>query len=121
MSTPSPAEIGAVDRRDRAYRSRTASLAEPLIGTPQEDLLATLYEAERALKTALRALQRGQKLLAERHPDRLRSTAPRDATEITEIAISPKNGNGPLRGRRTAMPGGGSRHRPQTRWREPGW
>lgn len=62
MSSPSAAEIGAVIEGIESYRSRTAGLAEPLRGTPQEDLLAVLWEAERALKTAVRALQRGQKL-----------------------------------------------------------
>ncbi len=62
MSYPSKAEIGAVIEGIESFRSRSASLAEPLIGTPNEDLLATLWEAERSLKTALRALQRAQKL-----------------------------------------------------------
>jgi hypothetical protein len=62
MSSPTPAEIGAVIEGVESYRSRSASLAEPLIGTPQEDLLAALWEAERSLKTALRALQRAHKL-----------------------------------------------------------
>ena len=62
MSTPNKAEIGAVIDGVESYRARAAGLAEPLIGTPNEDLLATLWEAERALKNAVRALQRGQKL-----------------------------------------------------------
>jgi len=62
MSSPSAAEIGAVIEGVESYRARSASLAEPLVGTPNEDLLATLYEAERSLRTALRALQRAQKL-----------------------------------------------------------
>lgn len=61
-SSPNKAEIGAVIEGIESYRSRAANLAEPLIGTPNEDLLATLWEAERALKNAIRALQRGQKL-----------------------------------------------------------
>ena len=50
-----------------------------------------------------------------RSPGRSGSSAdPGDAAQ--------NGGDGPLRGRRsTATPGGGSRHRSQTRWREPGW
>ena len=44
------------------YRARVSGLAEPFIGSPQEDLLATLYEAERALRNAHRAMQRAMKL-----------------------------------------------------------
>ncbi len=62
MSSPTAAEIGAVIEGIEYYRTRSAGLAEPLVGTPNEDLLATLYEAERSLTTALRALHRAQKL-----------------------------------------------------------
>lgn len=44
------------------YRSRIAGLAEPLVGTPADDLISALHEAERALKTAHRALERAVKL-----------------------------------------------------------
>ncbi len=62
MSSPSKAEIGAVIEGVESYRSRSASIAELLIGTPNEDLLGALWEAERSLKSALRALQRAEKL-----------------------------------------------------------
>ena len=62
MSTASAAEIGAIaDGVDR-YRSRVAGLAEPLAGTTKDDLIAVLYEAERSLLSAHRALQRAVKL-----------------------------------------------------------
>jgi hypothetical protein len=62
MSSSPHAEISVItDGLDR-YRSRIVSLAEPLIGTPAEDLMAALYEAERSLKNASRALERAQKL-----------------------------------------------------------
>jgi hypothetical protein len=62
MSSPSAAEIGAIAEAIEGYRSRTAGLAEPLIGSPNEDLLASLFEAERTLRNALRALHRAEKL-----------------------------------------------------------
>ena len=62
MSSPSAAEIGAIAEGIESYRARTAGLAEPLIGGPDEDLLSSLYEAERTLKNALRALYRAEKL-----------------------------------------------------------
>ncbi|HRE00190.1 MAG TPA: hypothetical protein PLV68_02755 [Ilumatobacteraceae bacterium] len=62
MPAPNKAEIGAVADGVETYRSRTVGLAETLIGTSHEDLLATLWEAERALQNALRALQRAHKL-----------------------------------------------------------
>jgi len=57
MATPSAAEIGVLADGIESYRARLAGLAEPLIGTPQEDLLAALREAERAARSAHRALQ----------------------------------------------------------------
>jgi hypothetical protein len=58
MSTARSAEIDAIADGVDAYRSRVAGLAEPLAGTPTEDLLAALYEAERMLMNAHRALRR---------------------------------------------------------------
>lgn len=62
MNASTAAEIGVIaDGIDR-YRSRVVGLAEPIIGTPNEDLLAALYEAERNLRTASRSLERAQRL-----------------------------------------------------------
>lgn len=55
------AELGAaVDAVDR-YRGRIASLAES-VGGGNEDLLAAMWEAERALISAHRLLARAEKL-----------------------------------------------------------
>ncbi|MEO7398210.1 MAG: hypothetical protein ABIW84_06575, partial [Ilumatobacteraceae bacterium] len=62
MSSTSPAEIGAIAEAIESYRARTVGLTEPLVGTPNEDLLVSLYEAERALRTARQALLRAEKL-----------------------------------------------------------
>jgi hypothetical protein len=62
MSSTRTAEIGAIADGVDLYRSRVAGLAEPLTGTPKEDLLAALYEAERSLRTAYRALRRAADL-----------------------------------------------------------
>ncbi len=62
MSSSSAAEISVIADGINMYRGRVAGLAEPLLGSPQEDLLATLYEAERALRNAHRAMQRAMKL-----------------------------------------------------------
>jgi hypothetical protein len=62
MSSSSSAEISVIADGINMYRGRVAGLAEPLIGTPQDDLIAALYEAERALRNAHRAMQRAMKL-----------------------------------------------------------
>jgi len=62
MSPSSAAEISVIADGINMYRARVVGLAEPFIGSPQEDLLATLYEAERALRNAHRAMQRAMKL-----------------------------------------------------------
>ncbi len=58
MDTARWAEIGAIADGLEMYRARVAGLAEPLVATPNEDLLAALYETERALRTAHRAMRR---------------------------------------------------------------
>lgn len=62
MSGSSNAEISVIADGINMYRARIAGLAEPFVGSPQEDLLSTLYEAERALRNAHRAMQRAIKL-----------------------------------------------------------
>ena len=62
MSLSAATEISVVsDGLDR-YRARIVNLAEPLVGTPQDDLLSALYEAERSIRGAMRALDRAKRL-----------------------------------------------------------
>jgi hypothetical protein len=56
------AELSAAAEAIGGYQRRVASLAEPHLGTEREDLVAAIYEAERALRTAERLLQRAVKL-----------------------------------------------------------
>ncbi|CAB4875807.1 unannotated protein [freshwater metagenome] len=62
MSSASAAEISVIADGIDGYRARVRDLAELFIGSPQEDLLATLHEAERALRNAHRTMQRAIKL-----------------------------------------------------------
>jgi len=62
MSSARTAEIGAIADGIENYRSRVAGLSEPLVGTPKEDLLSALYEAERLLMGAYRVLRRATDL-----------------------------------------------------------
>ena len=56
------AELGALVETVQRARERVAGLAEPFLGTEREDLVAAVYEAERHLRTAERALDRARKL-----------------------------------------------------------
>jgi hypothetical protein len=58
MASISTAEVGSIADGIDQYRARVAGLAEPLAGTPAEDLLAALHEAERLLRGAHRAMRR---------------------------------------------------------------
>jgi hypothetical protein len=62
MSSARTAEIGAIADGIESYRSRVADLAEPLTGSPKDDLVAALYEAERSLMNAYRAMRRAANL-----------------------------------------------------------
>jgi hypothetical protein len=62
MSSISAAEVGSIADGIDLYRSRVAGLAEPLLGSPAEDLVAALHEAERALRNAHRAMRQALKL-----------------------------------------------------------
>jgi hypothetical protein len=68
MNVPQPsstaAELAALADTASRSRDRVAGLAEPYLGTEREDLVAAIYEAERQLRGAERALQRALKLLA---------------------------------------------------------
>lgn len=56
------AELSAAAEAVAGYQRRVASLAGPHLGTEREDLVAAIYEAERALRTTERLLQRAVKL-----------------------------------------------------------
>jgi len=66
MSTSSTAataaELSAAAEAIASYQQRVAALAGPHLGTEREDLVAAIYEAERALRTTERLLQRAVKL-----------------------------------------------------------
>jgi hypothetical protein len=56
------AELSAAAEAVAGYQRRVAALAGPHLGTEREDLVAAIYEAERALRTAERTLQRALKV-----------------------------------------------------------
>ena len=58
------AELAALAETVSRSRQRVAGLAEPYLGTEREDIVAAVYEAERQLRGAERALQRALKLLS---------------------------------------------------------
>lgn len=62
MSTATAAELSAAVEAIGSYRRRVSDLAAPHLGTEREDLVAAIYEAERALRTAERSLQRAFKV-----------------------------------------------------------
>jgi hypothetical protein len=52
----------AADHVDR-YRERVHGLLQPLLGSDHDDAVSAMYEAERSLRAAGRALERAVKLL----------------------------------------------------------
>jgi hypothetical protein len=56
------AELSAAAEAITSYQRRVAALAGPHLGTEREDLVMAIYEAERALRSAERLLQRAVKL-----------------------------------------------------------
>jgi hypothetical protein len=68
VTVPNPsstaAELAAVADTVGRSRNRVAGLAEPYLGSEREDIVAAVYEAERQLRGAERALQRALKLLS---------------------------------------------------------
>ena len=60
--TETAAELAAAAEAVAGYQRRVAALAGPHLGTEREDLVAAIYEAERALRTAERSLQRARKV-----------------------------------------------------------
>lgn len=58
------ADLSAVTDTVERTRARVGQLAEPYLGTEREDVVSAIYEAERQLLSAERALQRALKVLA---------------------------------------------------------
>ncbi len=63
MSLHSSAELVVTAEHVDRYRQRVAAMATPLLGGAHDDVVAVIYEAERALRTAQRLLERAAKLL----------------------------------------------------------
>ncbi len=61
-ATATAAELSAAAEAIASYRQRVAALVGTHLGTEREDLVAAIYEAERALRTAERVLQRAVKV-----------------------------------------------------------
>lgn len=57
------ADLAAVTETIERSRRRVAELAQPYLGTEREDIVTAVYEAERQLLGAERALQRALKTL----------------------------------------------------------
>ena len=55
---PSPAEISALVTQTRELTARVTRAAEDLNGGETEQIALALFEAERGLRTALRAMER---------------------------------------------------------------
>ena len=60
------AEVAAIADGLERYRARVADMVTPDLTKSREDLVAALYEAERALRHAHRQLQRVEKVAAHR-------------------------------------------------------
>ena len=66
MSTSTAAELAVAADHVERYRERVASLVTPLQGGDHDDVVAAMYEAERALRSASRSLDRAVRLLDKR-------------------------------------------------------
>ncbi len=62
MSTSTVAELSSAAEAVGSYRRRVHDLVGPHLGPDREDLVSAIYEAERALRTSERLLQRAVKL-----------------------------------------------------------
>ncbi len=56
------AELSAAAEAVAGYQRRVAALAGPHLGADRDDLVAAIYEAERALRTSERLLLRAVKV-----------------------------------------------------------
>lgn len=64
MSTATAAaELSVAADHVETYRERVAALAMPLQGGNHDDVVAAMFEAERALRSASRSLDRAVRLL----------------------------------------------------------
>jgi hypothetical protein len=59
--TATAAELSAAAEAVGSYQRRVADLAGPHLGSEHEELVAAIYEAERALRSAERSLRRAVK------------------------------------------------------------
>jgi hypothetical protein len=57
------AELSVTAEHVERYRERIAALAQPLLDGRHEDAVATMFEAERSLRTAHRLLDRASAML----------------------------------------------------------
>lgn len=62
MSSSTVAELSSAAEAVGGYRRRVRDLVGPHLGPDREDLISAIYEAERALRTSERLLQRAVKL-----------------------------------------------------------
>jgi hypothetical protein len=65
MTASTAAELSSIADAVARYRDRVASLAEPYLGTEREDVVAAVYEVERQLLGAERALLRALKTVSD--------------------------------------------------------
>ncbi|MCU0260090.1 MAG: hypothetical protein MUE78_03640 [Ilumatobacteraceae bacterium] len=66
MATPdssTSAELAALAETVGRSRDRVAGLAEPYLGTERDDVVSAVYEAERQLAGAERAIRRALRIL----------------------------------------------------------
>lgn len=63
MSTAVAAELSVTAEHVERYREWVAALVQPLLGGHHDDAIAAMFEAERALRTAQRLLDRASGLL----------------------------------------------------------
>ena len=61
--TTSPAELGSIATQVRDLAERVSRAGDDLNRSPTEDVASALYEADRALRTAVRAMDRAAGLL----------------------------------------------------------
>jgi hypothetical protein len=64
MTTAAAAELTVTGEHISRYRERVAVIARTLSSGDHDDIVAALFEAERALRTAGRAVDRATKLLS---------------------------------------------------------
>ncbi len=63
MSTSAGAELSVIADHLERYRERVVDVVPPLRGTEHDDAIAAIFEAERSLRSAHRALERAARLL----------------------------------------------------------